>query len=156
LEGRTADGALGHGRAGPHPVLESLTLEQCETQLAAGGVGRIVYSSGRGPIALPVNYEFTGGEIVISTDPVKAAALEAGGTVGFEIDRVDEAVSEGWSVMASGTARHVTDPDEMSRLSSLDLDAWAGGERHELVAIKPNMVTGRVIVHHIGDDSELQ
>ena len=67
--------------------------------------------------------------------------------VGFEIDREDERLSEGWSVLATGPVRRVTDADEVSRLSSLDLEAWAGGSRHALVAITPVETTGRVIVH---------
>jgi hypothetical protein len=74
--------------------------------------------------------------------------------VGFEIDRVDEAVSEGWSVLVSGRAFCVDDPDEIVRLSSLDLEPWAGGARHALVKITPVTITGRVIVHNatLGED----
>ena len=35
----------------------------------------------------------------------------------------------------------------MQRLASLDLEAWAGGDRHTLMAIRPTETTGRVIVH---------
>ncbi len=78
-------------------------------------------------MALPVNFEFTEGEIILSTDVAKADLLAQQTVVGFEIDRVDEALSEGWSVLVSGPARRVDDPDEVLRLSSLDLEAWAGG-----------------------------
>jgi nitroimidazol reductase NimA-like FMN-containing flavoprotein (pyridoxamine 5'-phosphate oxidase superfamily) len=135
------------GRAGHHPVLETLTPAQCETRLAAGEVGRIVYSSGRGPVALPVNFKYTDGEVVLSTDVSKASALESEEVVGFEIDRVDEAMSEGWNVLVTGRARRIDDPDECVRLASLDLEAWAGGARYALIAIKPDELTGRVIVH---------
>ncbi len=67
--------------------------------------------------------------------------------IGFEIDRVDEIFSEGWSVLVSGPAQRVLDPDELQQLSSLDLEAWAGGDRHAVVKISPVTVTGRVIVH---------
>ena len=147
LAGGDVDRPPGRGRAGRHPALEVLAREQCEAHLAAGGVGRIVFSIERGPIALPVNFEFTGGEIILSTDVAKADLLEAQPVIGFEIDRVDEAQSEGWSVLVSGQAHRVDDPDEVLRLSSLDLEAWAGGQRHALVKIIPVTVTGRVIVH---------
>jgi transcriptional regulator with XRE-family HTH domain len=148
LLGGEVDRPPGHGRAGRHPVLETLTREQCEARLAAGGVGRIVFATERGPVAMPVNFEFANGEVVLSTDVLKASALEAGEVVSFEIDRVDEAMSEGWSVLATGRARRIDDPDECVRLDSLDLEAWAGGARHALVGIKPDELTGRVIVHH--------
>ena len=152
LAGGDIDRTPGRGRAGRHPSLETLAREQCDAHLTSGGVGRVIYSTERGPVALPVNFEFTGGEVILSTDVGKADHLEKQFVVGFEIDRVDEALSEGWSVLVSGPARIVDDPDEIVRLSSLDLEAWAGGERHALVKITPATVTGRVIVHHSDPD----
>jgi len=154
LLGGEVDRPPGHGRAGRHPVLQPLTTEQCETQLAVGGVGRIVYLSGRGPVALPVNFEYTQGEVVFSTDEAKAATVEAGNVVGFEVDRVDEAMSEGWSVIVTSHARQITDPVDRQRLASLDLVEWAGGDRHSLVAIKPDEITGRVIIHESTADQD--
>jgi hypothetical protein len=154
LLGGEVDRPPGHGRAGRHPLLQTLTTEQCETHLSVGGVGRIVYSSGRGPVALPVNFEYTQGEVVFSTDDAKAAAVEARNIVGFEVDRVDEAVSEGWSVIVTGQARLITDPEEHQRLASLDLVGWAGGNRHSLVAITPDEITGRVIIHESAADQD--
>jgi nitroimidazol reductase NimA-like FMN-containing flavoprotein (pyridoxamine 5'-phosphate oxidase superfamily) len=148
LAGGAVDRPPGRGRGSRHPALEVLTREQCEAHISAGGVGRVVFSTDRGPVALPVNFEFTAGEVILSTDVAKANLLETQPVVGFEIDRVDEALSEGWSVLVSGPAHRVTEPDEVLRLSSLDLEAWAGGERHELVKISPLTVTGRVIVHN--------
>jgi transcriptional regulator with XRE-family HTH domain len=148
LLGAQVGRTYGKGRAGRHPSLETLTTEQCEAHLAAGGVGRVLFAEGRGPVALPVNFEFTDGQIVLSTDVAKAALLETQPAIGFEVDRVDDAMSEGWSVLVSGRARVVDDPEELLRLASLDLAAWAGGARHSLVCIKPDETTGRVIVHH--------
>ena len=148
LEGGEVDRPPGRGRAGRHPSLETLTRKQCEAHLAAGGVGRVVFNGERGPVALPVNFESTAGDIIISTDVGKASLLETQPVVGFEVDRVDDALSEGWSVLVSGSARRVDDPDEVLRLSSLDLEAWAGGDRHALICITPTDVTGRVIIHH--------
>jgi nitroimidazol reductase NimA-like FMN-containing flavoprotein (pyridoxamine 5'-phosphate oxidase superfamily) len=154
LLGGEVDRPPGHGRAGRHPVLEALTREHCEAHLAVGGVGRIVYMAGRGPVALPVNFEFTEGEIVFCTNASKAAVIGADAAVGFEVDRVDDAVSEGWSVLVSGRGRTITDPQEMARLSSLDLVTWAGGERSSLVVIRPDEITGRVIVHQSDPDED--
>lgn len=137
------------GQAGPDPQLQPLTPEQCEAHLSAGGVGRIVLSTDRGPVALPVNYEYSDGRVVISTDVAKAAGLESQHTVGFEVDRIDDVMSEGWSVLVTGPARRVDDPEEILALSSLDLESWAGGARHALVAIIPKEITGRVIVHPV-------
>ncbi|HUC05402.1 MAG TPA: pyridoxamine 5'-phosphate oxidase family protein [Acidimicrobiales bacterium] len=140
---------LGNGRAGHHPELLALTTEQCEAHLAAGGIGRVVYVTDRGPVALPVNFEFSEGSVVISTNEGKAAALAAADVVAFEIDRVDATVNEGWSVLVSGRALRITEPADRGRLASLDLETWAGGGHHELVLITPTEVTGRVIVQRV-------
>jgi hypothetical protein len=154
LLGAELDRPLGRGRAGRHPSLETLTMRQCQAHLAAGGVGRVVFATERGPVALPVNFEFTDGQIVLSTDVKKADLLESLPEVSFEVDRVDDAMSEGWSVLVSGRARLVDDPEELVRLSSLDLEAWAGGNRHSLVCITPIETTGRVIVHYSDPDED--
>jgi nitroimidazol reductase NimA-like FMN-containing flavoprotein (pyridoxamine 5'-phosphate oxidase superfamily) len=152
LLGAGADRPPGQARALPHAALNELTPEQCRTHLSVGGVGRIVFATARGPVALPVNFEFTEDQVVFSTDDEKASVLGSEKTVGFEIDRVDEAQSEGWSVLVTGPCRHVDDPAEVQRLASLDLEAWAGGDRHRLMAIRPTRTTGRVIVHESPTD----
>jgi nitroimidazol reductase NimA-like FMN-containing flavoprotein (pyridoxamine 5'-phosphate oxidase superfamily)/ribosome-binding protein aMBF1 (putative translation factor) len=154
LLGGEFDHPPGEGRAGRHPSLEVLTSEQCEAHLGVGGVGRVVFNTERGPVAVPVNFEYSDGQIVVSTDVTKADFLEALPVVGFEIDRVDDTLSEGWSVLVSGRASLVDDPDELLRLSSLDLEAWAGGNRHALIRITPTDITGRVIVHYATPDED--
>jgi len=154
LLGGTTDTQAGRGRARPHASLNELTAEQCRTHLSANGVGRVVYTTPRGPEALPVNYEFTEGQVVFSTDDAKASRLAAADAVGFEIDRVDDVLSEGWSVLVTGTCRRVQDPDEVQRLASLGLEPWAGGDRHALMAIAPAETTGRVIVHQAPPDED--
>ena len=153
LLGGTTDEPLGRGRARPHASLNELTAEQCTTHLSANGVGRVVYATPRGPVAIPVNYEFTEGQVVFSTDEAKASGL-SGETVGFEVDRVDDVLSEGWSVLVTGSCRRVQDAGEVQRLTSLGLEPWAGGDRHELMAITPAETTGRVIVHVFPNDED--
>jgi nitroimidazol reductase NimA-like FMN-containing flavoprotein (pyridoxamine 5'-phosphate oxidase superfamily) len=134
------------GQAGPHPELRTLTPEQCAAHLEVGGVGRIVFLAERGPVAHPVNFVMSDGDVILSTTAAQALELEVQQRASFQIDRVDEAMSEGWSVLATGPARRVDDPDEMLALSTLGLEPWAGGNRHALVRIHPEEITGRVIV----------
>ena len=135
----------GHGRAGRHPNLRALTPHDCELRLAEGGIGRLVMSSERGPVAILVNYEYTGGFVVFSTDAVKAARVEALDTVGFEVDRVDDFLSDGWCVLVTGRARRVEE-HERPALASFDLETWNDGRDHTLIAITPDEITGRIIV----------
>ena len=147
LYGGMIERPQGRAHAGSNPELRELTAAQCEAHLGADGVGRVLFVSPRGPVAHPVNYAMSEGEIVISTTVAQADALERQDTVGFQLDRVDEAMSEGWSVLATGPARRVDDPDELHRLAALELEPWAGGDRRALLRITPAEVTGRVIVH---------
>ncbi|HTU39488.1 MAG TPA: pyridoxamine 5'-phosphate oxidase family protein [Acidimicrobiales bacterium] len=136
------------GGAG-HPSLRSLSIDQCMVHLEGNVYGRVVFTTARGPIALPVNYEFTDGQVIISTDHKKASKLTEAGVVGFEIDHAGEGLSEGWSVLVTGPARQVTAPHERMTLSSLRLESWSGGPEHDLIAIRPKEITGRVIVHPV-------
>jgi transcriptional regulator with XRE-family HTH domain len=147
LRGGDRDRPLGRGQATLGAILEPLTRAQSLAYLECGGVGRVVFCSSRGPVALPVNYEFSNSEVIFSTTVAQAATLEVQDTVGFEIDRIDETVSEGWSVVVSGSARRVDDPDEILQHSARGLIPWAGGQRGALVSVSLQEVTGRSIVH---------
>jgi hypothetical protein len=70
------------------------------------------------------------------------------GTVAFEVDHIDEAMSEGWSVLVRGHTRLIEESAERLAVAKLDLEPWAGGARLTLVGIVPFEVTGRVIVQH--------
>ena len=71
--------------------------------IAPDGVGRIVFTEARGPVALPVNYRMIGDSIVFRTAATSALqrALRHE-QVSFEVDYVDDALAEGWSVLVSG------------------------------------------------------
>jgi transcriptional regulator with XRE-family HTH domain len=144
LEGGEVDRPPGTGHAGVHPVLEHLTTEQCADHLSAGGIGRIVLSSGPGPVAFPVNFIFTDGVVVFRTSDAMVGTIT--GVVAFEVDHIDETMSEGWSVLVRGHARLIEESAERLALARLDLDPWAGGARLNLVGITPFEVSGRVIV----------
>jgi nitroimidazol reductase NimA-like FMN-containing flavoprotein (pyridoxamine 5'-phosphate oxidase superfamily) len=146
LEGGEVDRPPGRGRAGTHATLRTLTQEQCEAHLATGGVGRIVLSTERGPVALPVNFAYESGDVVFRTDESMASAIRAERLVGFEVDRIDEAMSQGWSVMVTGRAQIVERAEDRERLESLHVEPWAGGRRDTLVRIEPDALSGRVIV----------
>lgn len=135
----------GRGRAGPHPVLETLTREQCVAHRVAGGVGRVVFLADRGPVALPVNFRYVDGRVVSRTQPTASPAITAGAIVSFEVDRIDEATSEGWSVLVSGRAQRVEDRTELEKLASTGIEPWAGGQREAVIRIEIGEVSGRAI-----------
>ena len=147
LRGGKVDRPPGPGRAGPHPRLDVMSREECEVHLAGGGVGRFVYTSKRGPVALPVNFRLLDGDIVFRTRThgALAAAVTVDSRVGFEVDRIDDAMSEGWSVLVSGTARLVDDPAEIARIGRLGIEPWPGGHREAVIRIETETISGRRI-----------
>jgi hypothetical protein len=147
LLGGDRDRPPGHGDAHPGAILEAMTPIQCRHHLEAGGVGRVIFNTPRGPVALPVNFRFSDGEVLIQTTLAHARELESQDRIGFEIDRIDDAVSEGWSVMVTGFAHQVDDPERLVEHAAAGLSPWAGGYRPALVAIAVDEITGRVIVH---------
>jgi transcriptional regulator with XRE-family HTH domain len=134
------------GRQGPleRPTLEPLDAVQCRGYLGTSGVGRLVIVEPRGPVAIPVNYAMLGNDIVIRTSGL-ADLVGRQPRVSFEVDHLDEALAEGWSVLVSGEARVVTDPAELAAVGALGIAPWAGGDRATYVRIIASEVTGRRI-----------
>jgi len=145
LRGGRVDRPRGPGRAGQHPQLDVLTREECEAHLAGGGVGRLVFLSAGVPVALPVNFRYLDGDIVFRTRAGGALAAAVGTIVSFEADRIDEAMSEGWSVLVSGQAHLVDDPDELEQIAALGIEPWPGGRRKAVIRVETAQLSGRGI-----------
>jgi transcriptional regulator with XRE-family HTH domain len=136
------------GQAGPsaHPVLQTLTAAECYDLLSPGGVGRVAFTTTDGPVVLPVNYAMAGQTVIFRTAPDTLLAGYLDGLAGFEADRLDEALSQGWSVLVTGRAARVTSEAEVRHLEQhADVWPWAGGARDVYVRITPRKITGRRI-----------
>ena len=66
-----------------------------------------------------MNFVFTGGAVILRTSDAMTAKVS--GVVAFEVDHIDEAMSEGWSVLVRGHARLIEDPEERAVVASLIL-----------------------------------
>ena len=137
------------GQADPsrQPVLTALDLESCRELIRPGGVGRIVFSEPRGPVALPVNFRVVDDNVIFRTAPLPEFTSSLP-LVSFEVDHIDEALAEGWSVLISGQGHVIVDPSELQRAQAAGVAPWAGGERDIYVRIVPTEVTGRRIRGH--------
>ncbi|MCU7821269.1 helix-turn-helix domain-containing protein [Kitasatospora sp. DSM 101779] len=143
VEGGT-DRPPGQGRAPEHPVLVQLGVRECWERIGDHGVGRVALPAGPGPAVLPVNYVVDARTIAYRTTPHSAAAPDTGTTLSFQIDRIDEKLSRGWSVLLAGTAEHVTTHEEIERLNRHPgSEPWAGGDNPLWIRIRPTRVTGR-------------
>jgi hypothetical protein len=92
-----------------------------------------------------VYFRFVDGDIVFRTRAAGPLAAAAGTTVGFEVDRIDEAMSEGWSVLVTGRASRVDDAAELDRLDQFGLEPWPGGRRRAVIRVETTSITGRSI-----------
>ncbi|MEV5505488.1 helix-turn-helix domain-containing protein [Streptomyces orinoci] len=146
LQGAGLEQPPGRSSLAAAPHLERLSLPECREKLAAGGIGRVVFSRAEGPEVAPVNYRFVGDSIVFRTAAGGVLSGVVGGAVAFEIDRIDEVRNEGWSVLVRGVAQAVTEPQEQRRLGAGDGPrSWAGGERETWVRIPVGTISGRRI-----------
>ena len=128
--------------------LSVLSVDDCMRLLASHvpRVGRIGFVGDDKPVILPVNYVFHDGTIVFRTDPgAKLRAAAVGGQVAFEVDAIDTAWREGWSVLVQGRAEEVLDADELERLRALPLRPWGPGSKASYVRIMTTKISGRRI-----------
>jgi nitroimidazol reductase NimA-like FMN-containing flavoprotein (pyridoxamine 5'-phosphate oxidase superfamily) len=127
-------------------ALRTLSPAECVDLLEPGGIGRVGFTSADGIMMLPVNFAVTGKTIIFRTAPDTLLALYADAQVSFEVDRFDEALHEGWSVLVQGHAHKVTDEHEVKHLEDgAHLEPWAPGGRDVYVRIAPTRISGRRI-----------
>jgi nitroimidazol reductase NimA-like FMN-containing flavoprotein (pyridoxamine 5'-phosphate oxidase superfamily) len=129
---------------------EHLDQAECLRLIAPGGVGRLAYNGRFGLTVLPVNYVLHEGTIVFRTahdsptdEDLRTRIEDAEYMVAFEIDEIDLAAREGWSVLVRGSAHHVDSPDERASVLAAGVEPWADGDRELFLRITPTRVTGR-------------
>jgi len=147
LLGGGQDRPPGRGGVSGRPKLLELGPQECWDLIAAGGVGRIATTTDDGPVILPVNFVVDDGTIVIRTSAYGVIGrIGAASELAFEVDRLDDAMREGWSVLLVGRMERIEDHDEVAALVGTgDLEPWAGGVRNLVLRIRPRRVTGRRI-----------
>jgi nitroimidazol reductase NimA-like FMN-containing flavoprotein (pyridoxamine 5'-phosphate oxidase superfamily) len=113
--------------------------------LREGVLGRIAFDVDGFPVILPVNYRLmeTSGRtwIALRTRPGNTIA-NAPTNVAFQIDGIDPANRQGWSVLARGTL-HPVDPDAAGFRERFDPEPWIEAERDSWLIIEPFALTGR-------------
>lgn len=146
LLGAGAQQPPGHSLRSAAANFTKLTSIECRTLIAPGGIGRIAFSAVSGPVVLPVNFTVVGGSIVVRTS--EGSLIEAHGDerAGFEVDHVDEALHQGWSVLVQGQAHRVLQPGELRHVQEAVTSApWPDGKRDVYIRIVPDQISGRRI-----------
>jgi nitroimidazol reductase NimA-like FMN-containing flavoprotein (pyridoxamine 5'-phosphate oxidase superfamily) len=118
--------------------------DECWRLLRNTALGRVAVSMGAIPAIFPINYAVEAEAIYFLTgEGTKLHAAVRGAVLAFEIDHFDITYQRGWSVLAVGEA-HVVE-DGAALLTRLPLRPWAPGDRHHLVGINPDFLSGRRI-----------
>jgi transcriptional regulator with XRE-family HTH domain len=146
LTGSGMESPPGRPQPASRQHIETLTSDECTALVAPGGIGRFVFLDERGPVAWPVNFRILDGDVVFRTESESSVLKHlTQGDTSFEVDRLDEALTEGWSVLMTGQSRVIDDPAERGRAESLGVQPWATGPHDAYVRLSPRTITGRRI-----------
>lgn len=128
--------------------LELLTEEEAWALVQEEDLGRIGVSMSALPAIFPVNYVVLDGAVLFRTSPgSKLSAASANAIVAFQVDHHDRRDRSGWSVLIIGLAEVVHDVGVAARASAAGLEPYADGRRGNLVRVRPELVSGRRVVH---------
>jgi len=123
--------------------LEILDDDECLRLLATTAIGRVAISFGELAAVLPVRFALVGSDIVFFTgEGTKLDAARAGRMVSFEVDHFEPEGHDGWSVLVTGSCT-LAAASLVARAEALGLYPWAAGNRHRLVRIRPDFLSGR-------------
>lgn len=126
-------------RLDPIPESEALAL------LGSVDFGRLVFTEHALPAVRPLNHIVEGGDVIIRTRLGSAAASAAIPSVldvvTYQADHVDPSDRTGWSVVVTGRASLVTEPERLRRCAEL-LHPWVELPMDLTVAIAPEIVRG--------------
>jgi nitroimidazol reductase NimA-like FMN-containing flavoprotein (pyridoxamine 5'-phosphate oxidase superfamily) len=116
--------------------------------LATGGVGRLVYTSRYGPMAVPVQYVLHEGSVVVRAwatsieEDLRTGIADAEYVVAVEADQADPERREGWFVLVRGAAHHLDTEAERAPAIVATLAPWAEGEAEDFIRVKPTSTWG--------------
>ncbi len=126
--------------AGSLPVVRELSDSACRDLLGSCEVGRLAFVDDGYPIILPVSYGYRDGRIWIRVGAGSKLAKAPLSPVSLEVDELDLTSRSGWSVLAKGVARWVTDEDGAEPPFG---PAWRPGPLPGRLVVKVNHVSGR-------------
>ncbi|MFI7110278.1 pyridoxamine 5'-phosphate oxidase family protein [Nonomuraea sp. NPDC050227] len=125
------------------PTSRELSRDEALRHLGNVTFGRIVFISRAMPALRFVAHVMDGDGLLIGLpyEAEIAALLQRVSVVVYEADELDAAARTGWSVVLTGRAGLVADPQELEQALAR-LQAWPG-ERIDVVArLRPELVTG--------------
>jgi nitroimidazol reductase NimA-like FMN-containing flavoprotein (pyridoxamine 5'-phosphate oxidase superfamily) len=131
-------------------VVEQLDEAACLELLSTGRIGRLIYNSRYGPVALPSEYKVHDGSIVFRTyrvtfteEDLRTGIAHAEYQVAVEVDQIDPEAREGWLVLVRGAAHHLDTETERASIASLGLKPWVEGEPEHFIRVNPTRIGGQ-------------
>lgn len=122
-------------------VTTRLSSQECWGLLRRHELGRLAFHLAGEVHITPVNYAVDGETILFRTaEGNKLLGVVMDSDVAFEIDGIG--AHEAWSVVVRGSAR-VLEGQEAYRAESIPLRPWVGSDKHTVVEISADEVTGR-------------
>lgn len=128
-----------------HAGAEVLSPDECVELLRAATVGRVAFVHDGDVVILPVNLGVWHRSVVFRTQSgSKLDAAIMAEHVSVEVDGVDEAARQGWSVLVRGTAVTVDDEETTDQLDQLGVEPWIRPDAPRTwVRVVPDEITGR-------------
>lgn len=125
-----------------------LSLTECQDHLERGGVGRLAFVTPKGLRIVPLNFASNPGVIVFRTvADSELGTYGEGAEAVFEIDEIDHAGEQGWSVVAFGRLERPSDVDDVwDGRGWRNPTPWSGGNRNFHLQLRWNLLTGRRLV----------
>ena len=142
MGGWSYDGGLGLTQ----PAAGAQRLDEAEAirLLASISYGRVIFTIKSLPAIRPVNHLVDEGRVIIRTRltaAISGAVRSSDGViVAYESDSIDPQTRTGWSIVVTGHAHTITDPDQVLRYEQL-LHPWIN-HADTVVAIEPEIITG--------------
>ncbi|WP_460700785.1 pyridoxamine 5'-phosphate oxidase family protein [Nocardia thraciensis] len=131
--------------AGVLRVVEEIGRDESMRLVAAAPFGRVVFTRDALPAVRPVNHCVADGEVVIRTRLTSrltdAVRSDPAVVVAYQVDDIDMVRRTGWSVVVTGLARTVTDPERVARYEEM-LRPWTDTVMDAVISIEPTIVTG--------------
>lgn len=124
---------------------QALSRERSLELLSAAPLGRVIFTENAMHAVRPVNHIVDDGAVIIRTHLGAAVLSAVGMVVAYQADELDPIEHIGWSVIVTGYAWAVTDPDAITRYERL-LRPWVTGEMDQVIRIDPEIVTGIELV----------
>jgi nitroimidazol reductase NimA-like FMN-containing flavoprotein (pyridoxamine 5'-phosphate oxidase superfamily) len=121
-----------------------LSVQESLDRLSSEVLGRLAFTTPRGPRIVPLNYTLVDDSLVFRTSAHgEIARFAIDKLAAFEIDRIDHDAQTGWSVVASGIVEEL-EPAGLADLRNTSVSQpWAGGVRNLYLRLTWRELTGR-------------